>query len=85
MSGSREKLLKSKIDLCAKCEWRVKKNLVLCIKYDKWVRDGCAKIKRVTQTLAKGLICERCLEAMKEIVKPAEELTFYDQVEPVSS
>ena len=35
----------------------------------------------MTLTLAKGLICKRCVEAMKGIVEPAEELTFHDQVE----
>ena len=52
-------------------------------KCDKWLHGRYAKIKRVTLTLAKGFICERCVEAMKGIVKPAEELTFYDQVETV--
>ena len=31
----------------------------------------------------KSFICERCVEAMKGIVKLAEELTFYDQLEAV--
>ena len=35
--------------------------------------------------MAKGFICERCIKAMKSIAKPAEELTFYDQVELVKS
>ena len=37
-------------------------------------------MKRVTSTLAKGFICKICVEAMKETVEPAEELTFCDQV-----
>ena len=45
----------------------------------------CAKMNRVTSTLAKGFICERCVETTKRIVKPAEELTFYDQMELVKS
>ena len=42
-------------------------------------------MKRVTSTQAKGFICERCVETMKGIIKPAEELTFYDQMELVKS
>ena len=42
-------------------------------------------MKRVTSTLAKGFICERCSEALKGIVEQAEELTFCDQVEFVKS
>ena len=38
-----------------------------------------AEMKRVTSTLAKGFICERCVEPIKGIVAPAEELPFYDQ------
>ena len=34
-------------------------------------------MKKVTSTLAKGFICERCVEAMKGLVERAEELTFY--------
>ena len=30
-------------------------------------------MKKATSTLAKGVICERSVEAMKGIVKPAEE------------
>ena len=33
----------------------------------------------------KGATCERCVEAIKGIVEPAEEPTFYGQVEQVKS
>ena len=33
-------------------------------------------MERGTSTLAKGFICQRCVEAMKGIVEPAEEVTF---------
>ena len=42
-------------------------------------------MKSVTSTLEKGFICERYVEAIKGITEPAEELTFYDQVELVKS
>ena len=40
-------------------------------------------MKRVVSTLAKGFVFERRVEAMKGIVKPAEELTFNNQVKLV--
>ena len=43
------------------------------------------KIKRVTSTLAKSFICVFCVDTMEEIVKPSEEIAFFDQVEFVKS
>ena len=45
---------------------------VMCTKYDKWVHGGCAKMKRVTLTLAKDSICELCVDTMEGIVKVAD-------------
>ena len=42
-------------------------------------------MKRVTSTLVKGFVCKSSVEAIKGIVKPAAEFTFYDQVELVKS
>ena len=39
----------------------------------------------MTSTLAKGLACKGCVEIIKETVAPAEQLSFYDQVEFVKS
>ena len=36
----------------------------------KWVHGRCAKMKRVTSTLAKGFVCELCVDTMKGIVEP---------------
>ena len=85
VSGLKEEIIKSKPNPRAKCSQRVIANSVLCTKYGKWVHGRCAKIKRVTSILAKGFICERCVKAMKGIVKPSEELPFYDQVELVKN
>ena len=38
-------------------------------------------MKRVILILAKGFGCQRCVEGIKEIVEPAQELTFNDQVD----
>ena len=73
---------KTKVNPCAK---RVMANSVLCTKCGKWVHGRYAQMKRVTWTLAKSFICEQCVEAMKGIVGPAEEITFYDQMELVKS
>ena len=55
------------------------------MKCGKSVYDRCVEIKRVTSTVEKEVNCERYAEAMTGIVKPAEEFTFYDQVELVKN
>ena len=49
------------------------------------MHERCAKIKRQTSTLAKGYFYEKCVEPIKGIVAPAEELTYYDQIELMKS
>ena len=46
-------------------------NSVLRTKCGQWVHDICTKMKRVTSTLAKGFICERCVEIIKGTFTPA--------------
>ena len=60
-------------------------NLVMCTKCGKWVHGGCAKIKRVSSTLAKGFVCELCVYTKEGIVEPGEEGSFFDQVDFVKS
>ena len=60
-------------------------NLVPRTKCGKWLQCRCVKLKRVTSTLEKGFICERCVEAIKRNVEPAKKLTFYLQVELAKS
>ena len=50
-------------------------------KCGKWVHGSCAKRKRVTSTLAKGFVCELCVDTMEGIVDPGEEISFFDQVD----
>ena len=47
VNGSNEEIIKSKVDPCFKCNWRVMANLVLCTTCGKWVHGICAKLKRV--------------------------------------
>ena len=58
VSGSKDEILKSKVDSCAKCGKRVVANLVMCTKCGKWVHGRCARMKRVTSTLAKVFVCK---------------------------
>ena len=58
VSGSKNKVLKSKVDPCAKCGKRVMANSVMCTKCGKWIHGRCARMKRVTSTLAKGFACK---------------------------
>ena len=53
----------------------------MCTKCGKWVHGRCANIKRVTSTLAKGFVGELCVYTKEGIVKPGEELSFFDQVD----
>ena len=85
LSGSKGEVLKSKLDPCAKCGKRVIINSVRCSKCGKWVHGRSAKMKRVTSTLAKGFVCELCIDTMEGIVEPGEEISFFDQVDFVNS
>ena len=53
----------------------------MCAKYSEWVHAKFAKMKRVTTTLAKGFVCEKYIETIKELDKEI----FFDQVEFVKS
>ena len=69
----------------AKCGKRVMANSVMCTKCGKWVRGRCAKIKRVTSTLAKGFVCKLCGDTKEGIVEPGQEISFFDQVDFVKN
>ena len=81
VSGSKGEVLKSKVDPCSKCGKWVMANSVMCRKCGKWVQGKCAKMKRATLTLAKGLVCELCVYTREGIVEPGKELSFFDQAE----
>ena len=76
VNGLKGEVLKSKVDLCAKCSKRVTANSVMCRKCGKWVHGRCAKMNRMTSTLEKGFACELCVDTMKGIVEPGEEILF---------
>ena len=42
-------------------------------------------MKRVASTLAKSFVCELCVDTQEEIVKPSEEISYFDQVDFVKS
>ena len=54
---------------------------MICTKYGKWVYGRCAKMKRVTSTLAKGFVCKLRDDTKERIVEPGEEISFLDQVD----
>ena len=60
VSDSEGEVLKSKIDPCGVCGNRVMSNYVLCKQCGKWIHGRCAKMKRVTTSLAKGFVCVMC-------------------------
>ena len=57
----------------------------MCTRCGKWVHGRCAKMKRVTLTLAKGFVCKLCVDTKEGIVEPGEEISFFDQVDFVKS
>ena len=85
VGGSKGEVLKSKVDPCAKYGKRVMANSVMCTKCGKWVHGRCAKMKRVTSTLAKGFVNKLCVDTKEGIVEPGEELSFFHQVDFVNS
>ena len=85
VNGLKGEALESKVDPSANCSKRVMANSVMCTKYDKWIHGRCAKIKRVTSTLAKGFVCELCVDRMVGIVEPNKEISFFDQVDFMKS
>ena len=60
VSGIEGKITKSKIDPCGVCGKRVMSNSVLCRKCNSWIHGRCAKVKRVTISLASNFECSRC-------------------------
>ena len=60
-------------------------NLVMCTKCGKWVHNRCAKMKRVTSTLARGFVCKLCVDTIKGIVERGKEILFFNQVDFVKS
>ena len=85
VNSSKDEVLKSIVDPCAKCGKRVMANSVMCTKCGKWVHGRCARIKRITSTLAKGFVCKLCVDTKEGIMEPSEELSFYDQADFVKS
>ena len=41
------------------------------------MHDKCAEIKRASSTVAKGFVCQRCVQTTKEIVETDKESSFY--------
>ena len=74
VNGSKGEVFKSIVDPCAKCSKRVMANSVMCTKCGKWIHGKCAKMKRVTSTLAKGFVCEVYVYTKEGIVEPGKEL-----------
>ena len=85
VSGSKGEVFMSNVDPCAKCGKKVMANLMMCAKCGKCVHGRCTKMKKVTSTLAKGFVCELCVDTKEGIVEPCEEISFFDQVDFVKS
>ena len=80
VSGAEEAATVSKVDSCGICKKRVMANSVLCEKCGKWIHGRCAKMKRVTQSLARDFVCAGCKKGGGQI-EVKEQLC--DEVETV--
>ena len=76
VSGWKGEVLKSTVDPYAKCGKKVMANSMMCTKCGKWVHGRCAKMKRVTSTVAKGFVCKLRVNTKEGILEPDEELSF---------
>ena len=77
VSSSKGEVLKSTVDPCAQCGKRVMANSVMHTKRCKWVKGRCATMETVTSTLAKGFVCELCVDPKEGIAEPGEEISFF--------
>ena len=67
VSNSKGKILKNKVDPCAKSSKRVMANSVLWKKVGKGMHSRCEKIKSTSSIQTKGFVCERYADAIKGI------------------
>ena len=82
VSGPEGEVSVSKVHPCGVCGKRVMANAVLCGKCDKWTHARCAKVKRVTPSLARDFVCSVCDKRSRELVVPPLE-KLCDDVETV--
>ena len=82
VSGAEGEVSVSKVHPCGVCGKRVMANAVLCGKCDKWIHARCAKMKRVTPSLAKDFVCNVCVGRSRGLVVPPLE-KLCDEVESV--
>ena len=54
---TKDGMSKSKVDPCGVCSLRVKANSVLCLQCGRWIKDRCARVKRVTTKFSRNLTC----------------------------
>ena len=78
---TKDAMSKSKIDPCEVSNWRVKANLVLCVRCGKEIHGRCAGVKRVTQKFSRNLAWRKCEGNIGEAVEQEEKLC--DEVETV--
>ena len=74
VSGAEGEVTVSKVDPCGICGKRVMANSVLCVKYRKWMRGRCVKVKRVTMRLGRDFVCGRYKKQADGFMDSLEEL-----------
>ena len=81
VSGTEGEITSSKIDPCEVCGKRVGSNAVCCTQCMKWIHGRCTKMKKVTCSSARDLVCRRCTDVGDGTEEPVK--VFCDEVETV--
>ena len=79
---TQDSLVKSKVDLCGVCCWRVKVNSVLCVQCGRWIHGRCAGVKRMTPKILRNFSCRKFEGNIEEAV--LQEVELCDELETVS-
>ena len=74
VSGTEGEVVKSRVDPCGVCGRRVMANSMQCEKCQRWVHGKCAKVRRVTSSMAKGFTCRNCKAILGGKVSLTEKL-----------
>ena len=80
--GSECEVIQSRIDPCGICGKRETVNSVLCTKCNKWIHARCSKLKKVTTSAARFLVCSKCNKATSGVGEVQQNI-MCDEVETV--
>ena len=83
VSGTEGEIVLSKIDPCGICGKRVGSNAVCCTQCTRWIHGRCTKMKKVTCSSARRLVCRRCTDVGDGSEEPEPVNVLCDETETV--